>query len=60
MESTGRFLEAGLVELNGVGRERGQGGMARGWKPKGELGGGYFDNQLVITGAWEESSQLLA
>ena len=45
MESTGRFLEAGLVELNGVGGERG--GLARGWNPKGELGGGYFDNQLV-------------
>ena len=45
MESTGRFLEAGLVELNGGGGERGE--MARGWKPKGELGGGYFDNQLV-------------
>ena len=48
MESTGRFLEAGLVELNGGGGERGgRGGKARGWKPKGELGGGYFDNQLV-------------
>ena len=44
----------------GVGERGVEGGMARGWKPKGELGGGYFDNQLVMTGAWEESSQLLA
>ena len=32
------------------------GGMAREWKPKGELAGGYFDNQLAMTGAGEESS----
>ena len=45
METTGRFLEVGLVELNGVGE---RGGEWRGdGKPKGKLGGGYFDNQLV-------------
>ena len=34
--------------------------MARERKPTGELAGGYFDNHLAMTGAGEESSQLLA
>ena len=34
--------------------------MAREMKPNGELAVGYFDNQLAMTGAGEESSQLLA
>ena len=44
----------------GGGGERGGGGNGAGMETQRELGGGYFDNQLVMTGAWEESSQLLA
>ena len=40
MESTGRFLEVGLVELRGGGG--GRGGKGAGMKTKGEVGGGLF------------------
>ena len=41
MESTGRFLEAGLVELNGGGGERG-GGNGAGMETQGGVGWGLF------------------
>ena len=44
MESTGRFLEVGLVELNGGGGERG--GMAWGWKPRGSWVGVILTTNL--------------
>ena len=42
MESTGRFLEAGLVELNGGGEERGEGGKGAGMETQGGVGWGLF------------------
>ena len=39
MESTGRFLEAGLVELNGGGGERGGGGGE--WRGDGNPRGSW-------------------
>ena len=48
MESTGRFLEVGLVELNGGGGERGGGGEWRGdGNPRGSWVGVILTTNLL-------------
>ena len=48
MESTGRFLEAGLVELNGGGGGRGGGGERRGdGNPRGSWLGVILTTNLL-------------